>query len=222
MSFCKPGDKPKVMYSFSGSGEKVFMPNTSPIDVATSVTDNSDIQGATYAWNFSTSLNPRTTLNDMPFRAKGILHDFKVGAIQSTDTYNGRTIASWYCSFKDGDNNEILGSAIGYYPSDTPTLVKILIPGDYTPEQNCKIEVKNAQGTVLFSDTGKCPCKYQVACGRCPEGQCECPSPGYPGYCCLDCDAIAKEIHSITQSLKEREHGGYMRESGSGISGTTF
>ncbi|WP_218964710.1 hypothetical protein [Nostoc linckia] len=46
---------------------------------------------------------------------------------------------------------------------------------------------------------------YKVSCGdECPEGFCKCPSPEYPGYCCLDCTATAASIHAITDDLKVR------------------
>jgi hypothetical protein len=71
----------------------------------------------------------------------------------------------------------------------------------------CIIQIVNSSGNS-FVKQGECPIKYTVACDDgCPEGFCKCSSPEYPGYCCLDCNATANEIRSITQSLKAHNNG---------------
>jgi hypothetical protein len=49
---------------------------------------------------------------------------------------------------------------------------------------------------------------FTVSCGDdCPEGFCKCEIPEYPGYCCLDCSQIAKNIRDITNDLKSKNNG---------------
>jgi hypothetical protein len=46
---------------------------------------------------------------------------------------------------------------------------------------------------------------YQVSCDEdCPEGFCKCPSPNYPGYCCLDCASTVSDIRVIARELRSK------------------
>ncbi|MEH2146252.1 hypothetical protein [Nostoc sp.] len=204
VSYCKNGDTPKVIYKFKNVEKHIFTSNVSPIDVTVSPVDNPDLDGERYAWNFSTTLNPRTTLDQMPFRAIGKLTHFKVERLYDTSTFGNVQIGEWICSFVDGNGVTVTGRATGYYPNDLPVLTKILIPGDIPLDIVYRIDVKDSSGHLLFTDSGKAPCDYDVACGNCPEGFCECPSPGYPGYCCLDCHEVAANIRSITNDLRSK------------------
>lgn len=59
----------------------------------------------------------------------------------------------------------------------------------------CRILVN---GGDLLNDVILCPGNYQVSCDdECPPGYCKCPSDKYPGYCCLDCKAVASRINSL-------------------------
>jgi hypothetical protein len=51
------------------------------------------------------------------------------------------------------------------------------------------------------SEGGCTGCLYN---GNCPEGQCECHSDSYPGYCCNDCASTAAQIQSITNQLRDK------------------
>lgn len=65
----------------------------------------------------------------------------------------------------------------------------------------CIIQIISSTGQI-FTKTGECPIEYTVICGdECPEGSCKCITPGYPGYCCLDCGSAAASIRAITNSL---------------------
>ncbi|MBD2360047.1 hypothetical protein H6G36_02335 [Anabaena minutissima FACHB-250] len=203
--FCEIGDKPKVIYRVSGATEdSVFYAQTSPIDVNVVPFENPNLPGEIYAWNFSTNLNPRSTLAELGFRAKGKLTDFSVGNLLNTDTVNGQQIGNWSASFKDGDGNTISGSAIGYYPGDTPTLVKLLVPGEKPPTDICQLQVKDAGGTLLFTASGKCPINYKVACSNCPDGQIECKHNKYPGYCCIPCQSTASKINNLAAKTRAK------------------
>lgn len=198
---CKIGDTPKIIYKFKDTPERIFIPNKSPIDVTISFVVNPNLNGETYAWNFSTNLNPRTTLDQMPFRAKGKLTNFKIDFEVNRQIVNGVEIAEWQCSFKDGDGILITGKAVGYYPNDQPTLVKILLPGEKPLEDICQIKIKDASGELLFSESGKCPCNYQVACKECPPGYIKCVHKRYPGYCCIPCKTTGDRLKNIANKV---------------------
>ncbi|MCC5640545.1 hypothetical protein LC593_32895 [Nostoc sp. CHAB 5844] len=199
-NYCQSGNKAIVVYSFNGGKEKKYKSKVSPIEVNTFDGYTRNIPGEIYAWNFSTALNPQTTLEDMPFRAKGMLTNFQVTGLINTDTINGIEYGNWACSFVDGDANTITGSAVGYYPNDLPTLVKIQLSDT---ETICRLEAKDIDGNLLFSDNGKCPCNFTVQCGNCPDGFVECPHPGYPGYCCIDCKGSAAKINALAQTVEQ-------------------
>ncbi|MEJ1937769.1 hypothetical protein WDZ92_46850, partial [Nostoc sp. NIES-2111] len=182
--------------------DNIFYSEVSPIDVNVVSVDNPNLKDEIYAWNFSTSLNPRTTLDQLPFRSGGKLTDFKVTGVINTDTVNGRQVANFSAQFKDGNGTVITGSAVGYYPGDEPKLVKILLPNpEKPPEDICRLEVKDSNGKLIFSASGKCPTPYKVACGNCPPGQIECKSNHYPGYCCISCQGTASKIRDLAAKI---------------------
>ncbi|MFB2770365.1 hypothetical protein ACE1AT_13900 [Pelatocladus sp. BLCC-F211] len=202
--YCKAGDKPKVIYRFKGDkNDSTFYSEISPIDVNSVPFENPNLPDEIYAWNFSTGLNPRTTLADMPFRAKGKLTNFKVTGLINTDTVNGVVNGNWSCQFQDGDGNIITGSAVGRYPGDEPKLVKILVPNpDKPPEDICRLTVKNALGNTIFTASGKCPITYRVVCANCPDGYQECQTDKYPGYCCIPCKETASKINNLVPKTR--------------------
>lgn len=63
----------------------------------------------------------------------------------------------------------------------------------------CRILVNNG---ALLNDLILCPGDYQVGCGDdCPPGTCKCPTDSYPGYCCLDCKAVAARLNNMSERL---------------------
>ncbi|MCC5597969.1 hypothetical protein [Nostoc favosum] len=200
--YCKLGDKPKVIYRKNGASEdNVFYANVSPIDVTVVPYENPNLPNQMYAWNFSTALNPRTTLEQMPFRAIGKLTDFKVTGLINTDTVNGVQIGNWSCQFKDGNGSLIAGSAVGYHPNDPPTLAKILIPNPDSPSDICKLQIKDTNGNLLFTASGKCPILYKVACGDCPDESHKCTHNKYPGYCCVPCKQTGDRLKNLANKV---------------------
>ncbi|BAT56381.1 hypothetical protein NOS3756_53860 [Nostoc sp. NIES-3756] len=206
--YCQVGDKPKVIFRKNGDiQDNTYYSPSSPINVTVTPLDNPNLNGETYAWNFSTNLNPRTTLEQLPFRAIGKLTDFRVTGVISTDTVNGQQVANYGAEFRDGNGNLITGSAVGYL-GDTPKLAKILLPNtNKPPEQICKLEVKDTSQNILFSASGKCPINYQVACGNCPDGYIECKTDSYPGYCCIPCSELRNGIAAATSALRGINRG---------------
>lgn len=203
--YCDIGDKPKVIYRANGeTKDSIYYSEVSPIDVTVVPYENPNLPGEIYAWNFSTALNPRSGLSELTFRAKGKLTDFKVGNLINTDTVNGQQIGNWSASFKDGDGNTISGSAVGYYPGDTPQLVKLLVPGEKPPTDICQLIIKDSVGNQLFTASGKCPITYKVACGNCPPGQIECKTNKHPGYCCIPCQSTASKINNLAAKVRAK------------------
>lgn len=207
--YCQPGQSPKVYYHDARTNTfSIWEGNKSPIDVSITTVDNPNLPNQIYAWNFSTLLNPRTTLDQLPFRAVGKLTDFKVVGIINTDTFNGRQIANYSAQFRDGNNNLIIGSAVGYYPGDEPTLEKILIPdSDKSPQQICKLTIKDVNNVLLFSYTGYCPIEYHIACEGCPDGFLKCSCNQYPGYCCISCSEVKTGLSNILADIRRINNG---------------
>lgn len=68
---------------------------------------------------------------------------------------------------------------------------------------NCKLEVKDKTGKLIFEKAGNCPIKFTVACGdSCPEGHIKCKCSDYPGYCCIPCEQLKNEVKSIKSTIK--------------------
>lgn len=68
----------------------------------------------------------------------------------------------------------------------------------------CTIQIIDSVGRI-FSKIGECPIEYTVSCDDdCPEGFCKCEIAEYPGYCCLDCNSIARSIRDITNDLRAK------------------
>jgi hypothetical protein len=187
MTFCSNGDKPKVLYSFNGD-KKIFLPNVSPIDVET----GKESVGAYSGYN-----------------AKGftlvMVDGSRMPVINFRLVQNNRYIQYWSCGNNDWDNRQ----ANGTYPVayDIPNIERIDYsrgcPPPYPPEK-CYLRVLSG-GKQIFKDWGDCPVEFDVVCGdKCPPGHCKCPSPNYPGYCCLPCAQVARELASITAIARSK------------------
>lgn len=202
--YCKPGQEPRVEFKFKNKGLKNFTAKESPIDVSVvqlPITETRN--GILYAWNFSTNLNPRVTLEDMPFRSGGALTDYKVGIVSDRRIENGREIARYFASFRDGNGTLINGSAVGYFPNDAPIFVFLpLLEPDPPIERDCKITIKNLAGKLLYQEVGKCPVRFKIACEGCPPDYIKCHSDAYPGYCCIPCDEMSSGIKQLTSKVR--------------------
>jgi hypothetical protein len=64
------------------------------------------------------------------------------------------------------------------------------------PDQGkCVITIKGANGSIIYKKEDECPIKHKVRCGnQCADGEIRCESNSYPGYCCIDCEDLARAI----------------------------
>jgi hypothetical protein len=66
---------------------------------------------------------------------------------------------------------------------------------------NCSVEVFDQTGFIR-KQFGDCPITYKFACGdECPDGHIKCEYPGYPGYCCIPCQATASKIRNLAAKV---------------------
>ncbi len=207
--YCEIGDKPRVIYRANGATvDSTFQSSIAPIDVSVIPFDNPNLPNELYAFNYSTNLRPKVTIEDMPFRVIGKIRNFRVTRLLNTDVVDGVTLGNWEAAFDYGIDSTFVGSGVGYYPGDLPKLVKILIPNPAKPPDDiCKLEVKDINGNLLFSASGKCPIVFKVACGNCPPGEMECATDTYPGYCCIPCSEIRSGIASATAAVRSLNNG---------------
>ncbi|MEH2278914.1 MAG: hypothetical protein V7K40_30035 [Nostoc sp.] len=189
MSYCNIGDTPKVYVEFNGQNKQTYEPKISPIDVSSEdyYPDGINYSPTGYQISF---YSPNNGIRLAVVARNFVIHDR--GSIYSS-------IDIQLCGQDD--------FTINYANIDPSTLVinTAITCGNSKPRtKKTKIHIKKAgESSDLFTVFGDYPGTFQVACNaRCPDGFCECPSLGYPGYCCLDCRAIASELRSITNSLR--------------------
>lgn len=192
MSYCQPGDKPIIKYQFSGQNEKVFKSQFAPITIQTG-----QAKGNIYGEDY----NP-----------EGFTIVYVNGIRQTVINYrinpaNAGLIQFWTCGRSDWDNRQPDGTYSVWYnnPGISSIDYSAKCPAPY-PSQNCFIRITH-QNIVLHLDRGACPVTFTVNCGNCPDGQEEHKTSIYPGYCCLDCRAIANEIRGITNIVRGVNRG---------------
>jgi len=62
-------------------------------------------------------------------------------------------------------------------------------------EKKCVITIKDKNGQIIYKKEEDCPIRFKVRCGKeCAEGEIRCQSNDYPGYCCIDCDELARAL----------------------------
>ena len=206
-AYCNPGDKPKVYVQFNGQSQQIYEPNVSPIDVSS---EDFNVDGT----NYSETGYGLTFYS--PNNGVGISVIARNYQLRNVSEHNS-TIDIQLCG-QDA-------MKAGYADCDPSTLTSdnsLHCPDIKKNTLKTKIHIKKSGETVdIFTVTGDHPGTYKVACGNCPDGYCECPSQGYPGYCCLDCDAVARQLHSITQKLKAKNDDRYLQQPSGGNIGTT-
>ncbi|MCC5619251.1 hypothetical protein LC605_30105 [Nostoc sp. CHAB 5836] len=130
-------------------------------------------------------------------------HSYRFGGDRIADSYQvGNLIPV-------SSSSQCPGRELTFYPSGQ---IDIIHPTQYRITQRDNpnyhptegIEVKDKTGKTIFKELGiKCNCI--VNCEEdCSEGFCKCPSPTYPGYCCLDCASTAASIRAITNELRAK------------------
>ncbi|MCM0593453.1 MAG: hypothetical protein KA716_25955 [Gloeotrichia echinulata DEX184] len=196
---CSPGQRATLYYEFNSNGSKSFSSFDDQIDVTVlsniPPVDNYDPSG----YKISVWLSD-------PF-------NFSVGGYGYSDlTVKGYKI-------------ETLNPNYGYpfwilRCDNTYVQVGFITPSDINKpitkdtafncsgaiEQIDTLVVKDVRtGALLLTIGGRSPVKYNVVCGDgCPPGTCKCPSPNYPGYCCLPCSQIAGEIAAIAAIARSK------------------
>lgn len=190
MSYCNGEKKATVAYTSKAGISTKFFTNNVPIDV-----DCND-ESRTGQFIF--------TLKDYGYagncQSSGILYtDDIIGdsyQVFSTTNPGPYVNCPWYeVNFFIGENkiNSFLKS-FRYSITQSPN-PSYSVGGKF-------LKIKDASGRVIFKAEVK-NCSQQITCGdECPEGFCKCSSPGYPGYCCLDCAATAANIRTITNDLR--------------------
>jgi len=102
------------------------------------------------------------------------------------------------CDGKEEKVN-LLGLSTGKLVSFT---VKTIARADGKPDvcdppeaADCEIIVTDKDGKKVYSKSAECPIKFKVRCGReCADGEIRCESQQYPGYCCHDCEDLARAL----------------------------
>lgn len=124
------------------------------------------------------------------------------------DGSNGK-VAFIGCAVEPGwDLNNIYGGAIYSFPSDRG--INITGNGGYgakpvsiTPFMNqAEIDAWKIGYSIITGNCHSCPIFTPNL--DCPPGTCKCPSPIYPGYCCLDCAGTVANIQAITNELRRK------------------
>lgn len=188
MSYCNLGDKPKVYFKFgSGSEQNCILP-ISPIDV--SMEDYSEKNTANYS-----PLGYQISFYS-PNNSRGynlIVRDWK---IEDNNIFIRTCNASDLTIFATVDPTSLIINTAITCGGEIPDILK------------SRLHIKKAGvANDIFTATGDYPGSFHVTCGDCPEGFCKCIIPEYPGYCCLDCNAAAASIRSITNELKGKNNG---------------
>ncbi|BAY15707.1 hypothetical protein NIES21_15260 [Anabaenopsis circularis NIES-21] len=187
---CNTGEKPIIRYSFNGGGERIYKTELSPVDIE--ILNGADsFEGNTE--NFSSEGFQLTFYSPNNFKYFDVVVlDYRIKDIGYLDlevVSCGET--TWSDTMITIDPNTI---------SINPNIRCPIVT------DQCMIKIKH-NGNTIFRDKGKQPCNYTVQCGRCPEGQCECSTPNYPGYCCVDCAELAGEIKGIRNLVRSLKNG---------------
>ncbi|BAY89658.1 MULTISPECIES: hypothetical protein [unclassified Tolypothrix] len=201
MSYCKAGDKPTVRYKFGTGNEKTFKSPYAPIEVITKntpvdATSNYNQQGFRIGLSSINAGNIGLIITDYKFvTAQGILcfiwkacgeyswgtgSSCPAGSIELAAGCPAHLVTAYSASFYEFNTN-----------------VKCPSPN----VDKSSIEVRY-NGLTIFQDQGNGTVTFDVQCSNCPDGQCECKTSEYPGYCCSDCNSLTGEIATIKSAVK--------------------
>jgi len=168
--------------------------------------DYSDCTIVKVGWSYTqqdTTTNAITTVTTSTIIRAPIL-GLKVGTNGSTVEFNCRGFSSGGCTAQGWVQ---IAQANIFFRFIDARIISIE-PNDGTQNPGSKgVIIKDSRDIVIFDDDN-IDCTWNVVCDNdCPEGTCKCPSPIYPGYCCLDCASVATTIHAITNDLKAKNNG---------------
>ena len=196
---CSTGDKPIITYKFGNGNNRIYKSDFSPIEIISKAAPV--ISGE----NFN---NDGYQLQVRSLQYSGGAGDIIVKDYMTFYQGNILYFTAIYCGQTDYPRNQdgSLGALIALN-NGNPAITRnpdpaVKCPG-IPPLPRCSLQIMH-NGQLLFQDQGECPVVYDVQCTKCPEGTCECPTPNYPGYCCLDCASTAASIRAITNNLRAK------------------
>ncbi|MBN3924004.1 hypothetical protein [Nostoc sp. NMS4] len=187
---CEGAKKGKVSFIDKGTAKEIAIP-IAPFFVSCSPTSTCGVSGIRQInYSCSNPIAPNGVYSFSSFKNESVF--FK--AVASSGTYDGNQYDFWG-SCPDGQR-EIRNS----FSRGSGAIT--IISNVFTSGGNSGLIIKDANNNILLTIPVS-ECNYQISCGdECPEGFCKCIIPEYPGYCCLDCTAIAASIREITNSLR--------------------
>lgn len=210
-SYCSPGDKPKVYFNFKNSPQEIYESQESPIEVSL---ENYSVSGENYS--------PTGYQVNFYSPNNGVGLSRTVRAYKIIDLGIGHSADSRYVFAEIGCNGTSFKEITNIDPSSLTINTSVTCPTVSHDTLKSRLHVKKQGETVdIFSAEGDYPGNFSVGCADCPPGTCRCKNDNYPGYCCLDYNVIASEIHSITQSLKTKNNGRHLLKPSGGNSSTT-
>lgn len=206
--YCQSGDQPKILYKFSDSGQKTYVSRVAPISVFVTGSQPGYNGGQCAGIDYKVDVVYETYADVGSYPPGYIITVYAKGPIGEFFNVNHRNRNGYIggIAFRSGsgESKSSLTSGTGNIFTNKPKFVGITRQdgkpdncGDYAGL--CTLEIKH-NGQTIFSDQGSCGCNFQVQCGGdddCPPGTCKCPSPGYPGYCCIDCSQVGRRITNL-------------------------
>lgn len=209
LRYCGKKDKVRVNYQFKGRGKKTWTANSGPVDV--SITYVPTVWGKNFSFTFdgmqiTTYDFTCDAPSNVPRDAGSNLEIWLIscgfddwGSVGSYSTGYGIVVGYNGPPIKIGSGLSVSGNVVNVYK--TACYASVSLEWRLVQKDNCKITIKNDNGGV-FEEKGPCPCTYNVSCGNeCPPGQTKVDQPGYPGYCCIDCKALAAQMQSINAQV---------------------
>ncbi|MFK0735472.1 MAG: hypothetical protein ACFKPT_20380 [Gloeotrichia echinulata GP01] len=194
-NYCKPGERVRLLYAFSGDsvGKTIFFQDSISVTVTQGLDgfDNINPGGFRIFWD-----DPNPNVSQVRAGSEIVLAFYTRRATEQWK-YWADTIVFLKC-----DGTTALGTiAFNQQPyiDNSRRCVGSIPSAIYT------LTVKSLGGVQLFSVSGKSSVNYSVVCGdECPPGFCKCPTTNYPGYCCLPCAQVAAELAAIVSIARSK------------------
>jgi hypothetical protein len=203
---CQIGDKPTIKYKFAGQSEKRYKSQLAPIEliqksVPIPASNNYNRQGyGLRVWPVN-------------------IGQYVTGAVLDHEVFHSPyypffdTVSSITCGVKDYtilSPQDCENARLEYAkcradcydidPSKTVTIdntVSCPVP----MEEKCSLQVLY-NNLVIFQDQGNCPLEAEIICGNCADGEIECKTTKYPGYCCIPCASTAATINNLASKIR--------------------
>lgn len=124
-------------------------------------------------------------------------------------TYAYGDYFAWYLDYGASGNRELLDS-LGPNPARCSYEIVSITRQDGQPD-NCgssspssfTFEITDSTGVIYSKVVNRCP-EVKIGCDDgCPPGYLKCESDDYPGYCCIDCEGVARQLNNIREQLRK-------------------